>query len=199
MLSNCRYDTGQPQSRSSPQSISVSPVRVVLLHLHPPIPPEQSTPSSGLALSHTPRICASITRIKRVLGLTAHNVLLSSGIDGHIIQNDCTARRQAPRPMLRPLQTQHIKWVTTVIISVTQLQCACLSFSLPLKSLECKQVKLRQGGNKIRMRNGEGKGKHPTVLVWRLASSQLQRAGSPELGSWSCCRNKDPLRSLAPN
>lgn len=47
----------------------------------------------------------------------------------------------------RPLQAQHIKWVTTGVVSVTQHHCACPS-SLPSKSLQCKQVKLRQGVTK---------------------------------------------------
>lgn len=64
-------------------------------------------------------------------------------------------------------------------------------------ALECKQVKLRQVGNKIR--KGEGEGKLLLGLVWSRASSLLQQPGSWELGCWSCCGNKDPLSSLAPN
>lgn len=68
----------------------------------------------------------------------------------------------------RPLQAQHIKWVTTGVISVTQHHCACPSSSSPLMSLECKLSETKTRGNKIRMRSGDGKGKRPRVLlVWR--------------------------------
>lgn len=84
VFSNCRYDTGQPQSRSSPQSISASPVRVMLLNPHSPIPPEQNTPSPDLALLHAQQICVSMfAQIKRVLDLTAYYVVPTFGADGH--------------------------------------------------------------------------------------------------------------------
>jgi len=159
------------------------------------LPLEQSTPpASDLALLCTLPICVSVPLLTSrgfwvLLPITFFSVLAlmdtsckTTGLCAGKHQNAVTLTG-------RPLQTQHIKWVTTAVISVTQLRGDCLAFSLPLKSLECKQVKLKQGGNKMRMRNGEGKGKHPTVLVWGWASSQLQRAGSPELRSWRCCRN----------
>jgi len=47
---------------------------------------------------HPTNLCVrTFTHIKRVLGLTAHNVLLGVGTDGYIMQNDRTVRRQAPK------------------------------------------------------------------------------------------------------
>lgn len=60
----------QPQPCSSPQSISPSPGRVVLLHLHPPMPPEQSSPPFrwSCSVTHLTDLCVHMpTRIQRVL------------------------------------------------------------------------------------------------------------------------------------
>lgn len=81
VLSNHRYDLGQPQSSSSPQPVPVSPVRVVLLHLHPPIPSEQSIlPSPGSCpVMHPAGLCIHMfTQIKRILVLLP--ITFSSGL-----------------------------------------------------------------------------------------------------------------------
>lgn len=106
------------------------------MHVQPPVSPSKAVLPLILLL-HTQQIFLPVCSHGSAgfcFLLLNQSILCTFGIDRYIIQNDYSAHKHQNAFLLivQPLQTQHIKWVTTALVLVAQLQCDFFSFSLPL-------------------------------------------------------------------